>query len=120
MRDSLADLRFAQEILGYKPIVPFEEGSGSPSSGIGAGRRRRDDRSKIAVEPGEDLAGRIFHRQRVSGFEYRMAIARPNTPPLAGDLPREDIERGRGEKVALLLLATTARWLASWRRRDPQ
>jgi nucleoside-diphosphate-sugar epimerase len=26
VRDSLADLRLAREILGYKPIVPFEEG----------------------------------------------------------------------------------------------
>jgi nucleoside-diphosphate-sugar epimerase len=26
VRDSLADLRLAKEILGYKPIVPFEEG----------------------------------------------------------------------------------------------
>ena len=26
VRDSLADLRLAKEILGYKPTVPFEEG----------------------------------------------------------------------------------------------
>ena len=26
VRDSLADLRLAKAILGYKPIVPFEEG----------------------------------------------------------------------------------------------
>ena len=26
VRDSLADLRLAKDILGYKPIVPFEEG----------------------------------------------------------------------------------------------
>ncbi len=26
VRDSLADLRLAKEILGYKPIVSFEEG----------------------------------------------------------------------------------------------
>ena len=31
------------------------------------------------------------------------AIAGLNAPPFAGDLPREDVERGRGEKVARLL-----------------
>ena len=75
---------------------------------FGGVRRVRQEQLDRHVAP-EPLVARPPHLAHPAGAQPLLdgvggdPIAGLDAPPLAGDLPREDVERGRGEKVARLL-----------------